>query len=287
MLSIIKRSQFTQPSGYLRVFPQIPTVYTCYNISLHKAMVAPVTKFNNIYSKPTLGLGPNSSEPATTNLSREELANLSQAINTRASISEINPINEIRNSPKWFDPFMNVAKSIGSLALKGMGIVGASLAFLTYFVFNLKTFSVILGIPTLTAFYLSYALKNKIKESGISGGLDPIKGLQQIIHEEKISPETDPSMLLKYIHDVREIYNSTRSYEAETVLKAVELMVDAKVYELQRLGDADSHDMDTVEFQKNLERYKEALTDWNLEVSNESNYVERQNQSDRVRTMAA
>ncbi len=252
-------------------------------------MVAPVTNSNNTsYSKTTPLVGQNPSEPKPSiNLTRNELENLSQAINKKIISSEINPMDAIKDSPRWMDPLMNLAKGVGSWVLKGVAIAGAGLAFLSYFVFNLKTLSLIFGIPTLTAFYLSYSLKQKMKESGTGGDLDPIKGLEKIIHEEKINSETDSSMLLKYIHDVREIYNTTKSYESATALKAIESMIDAKLYELQRLGDADSYDKDIVEFQKNLVRYKEALIDWNLEVSNESNYVERKNQSDRLTTTVA
>ncbi len=252
-------------------------------------MVAPVTNSNNTsYPKTTPLVGQNPSEPKPSiNLKREELENLSQAINKKITSSEINPTDAIKDSPRWIEPLMNFAKGTGSWVLKGIGMIGAGLAFLSYFVFNLKTLSMIFGIPTLTAFFLSYSLKQKMHESGKGANLDPIKGLEKIIHEDKINPETDPSMLLKYIHDVREIYNSTKSYESARALKAIELMVDAKLYELQRLGDSDSHEKDVVEFQKNLVRYKEALLDWNLEVSNESNYGERKNQSDRVSAMAA
>lgn len=162
--------------------------------------------------------------------------------------------------PRWLLQLSNFSQKGLCTVLNLAGYFGAGLAFLSYFVLNLKSLSLFFGIPTGMSFLISYHLQRSLKDSDSNVTLDPIKGLRDIVHKSGLNQNIEKVTLMRDIAEAKKLLNSPeQGEEAKDLLLALKAMVDSRLYEISRLESSFEEDKDLLEFYYDLESYKDVL----------------------------
>ena len=165
-------------------------------------------------------------------------------------VIDLPKIQELRSLPVLNTATNFVKKNTGRLFKVG-GFVGATLSVLTYFLFNLKSLAMLLGIPTAMAFYIAHSLGKSAENDEVGFSTNPHEILQETINKPGLL-ETHLTLVLQAVEQIKDTKESApKKQEGIRLIETLNAIVDSKLDQL-----AGFEDSRTVSLKHELERFK-------------------------------
>lgn len=172
----------------------------------------------------------------------------SQAKSLAQEVSELPKVQELKSLPILHTATNFLKKNTARLFNLG-GFVGASLSIMTYFLFNLRSVAMLLGVPTAMAFYIAHNLNKSTKEDAIGFSSDPKVMLGETINNPGLL-ETNLNRVLQAVEQIKDMKNSDpKKEEGIELIEKLNIIVDSKLMQIKDFEES-------IPLQHELERFK-------------------------------
>ena len=150
---------------------------------------------------------------------------------------------------------VNGARKIGSKALAALGVAGATMTAVLYFLFNSKIFSMISAIPTALLFFTSHSLKKSAKQSQGTLGItdDPHKILKKAYRNSLYLEENFEKVFEAMIKLKTSGVEKRQKSESIKSLHSLVQRLQAKKREIEKI---DPQDLELHEIDRFLDYFK-------------------------------
>lgn len=184
-----------------------------------------------------------------------EANKLPDAVSTRSTgqslakeLGDLPKVQELKSLPVLNTAANFLKKNTARLFNLG-GFVGASLSIMTYFLFNLRSVAMLLGVPTAMAFYIAHNLGKSAKEDSAGFTTNPKEMLRETIDNPGLL-ETNLNRVLQAVEQIKDMKNSDpKKEEGIELIEKLNMIVDSK---LMQIKDFD----ESIPLQHELERFK-------------------------------
>jgi len=165
-------------------------------------------------------------------------------------MQELPKVQELKSLPVLHSAANFVKKNTARLFNLG-GFVGASLSIMTYFLFNLRSLAMLIGVPTAMAFYIAHNLRKSAKEDATDFSINPKTMLQETINNPGLL-ETNLNKVLQAMEQIKDMKNTDpKKTEGIELIEKLNLIVDSKLTQVKDFEDSVS-----IAVQYELERFK-------------------------------
>lgn len=165
-------------------------------------------------------------------------------------IDQLPKVQELKSMP-ILTTGINFAKKNTARLLKLAGFMGAISSLVTYFLFNLKSLAILLGIPTGMAFYISHDLSQSIDKTAAEFSTNPHEILRTTINKPG-NLETNFVTVLQAVEQIKDMSDSDHNKQSGIeLIEDLNLIVDSKLRQLEGFEDQNS-----VALKHELERFK-------------------------------
>lgn len=217
-------------------------------------MVVSINNLNTNQAVPEKGTGPAVSVDDIQLTEATKLQEIEQARSKGKSlateIGELPKVQELKSLP-ILNKISNSGKKLISLAFKVAGFAGASLSIMTYFIFNLRSVAMLLGVPTAMAFFIAHVAGKSAKDDTVGFSNNPNEMLNETINNPGLL-ETNLNRVLQAVEQIKDMKDSDpQKKDGIELVEKLNIIVDSKLMQIKGFEES-------IPLQHELERFKVA-----------------------------